>query len=358
MFRITLSLIFCVSRSLALLACVALLNVCPSNAFAQDDAIRTSRFEYLRPIMGTELKVILYAKDESHAAYAINAILEELDQRAKPINNYTPNSEVSRLANLEPGQRHKLSLELYEVLSEAKRWHDLTEHAFDVTAGSTIELWRKARKQKLLPSDEEVMVAQKCSGWNHLILSSDDNLGNTITNNAKGLQINVSGIATGYLIDHAMTILEQQGIESALIDIGGDIIVSNPPPDSDGWKIDLAGLRKSDPIHSRVVLKNQAVTTSGDLNQFLEIDAVRYSHIIDPKTGRPVPRRVSATVVAQKAIDADAAATAIAVLGIQRVKPLVGKMPIDSVVILEQDFQESDENDSDIRRFEWSRNLR
>ncbi len=308
--------------------------------------------------MGTELKVILYARDESQAAYAINAILAEFDERAKPINNYNPNSEVSLLANLEPGKRHTLSAELFELLMEAKRWYVLTENAFDVTAGATIELWSKARKQQSLPSNEDVADAQKNSGWSKLSLTSDGISGNTITINAEKIQINVSGIATGYLIDRAMTILQQQGIESALIDIGGDIIVSNPPPESDGWKIDVAGLRESDPAHSRVVIRNQAVTTSGDLNQFLEIDGVRYSHIIDPKTGRPVPRRVSVTVVAEKAIDADAAATAIAVLGANRAYSLLANMPIDKVVILEQDFQKSDEKNSEVRRYEWSRTPR
>lgn len=346
--------IFGLSRFPIFLACIWVCTVFVTLSFAQHSESQTSRFQYSRPIMGTELKVILYAHDESQAAYAINAILDELDERARPINNYNPNSEVSQLANLELGKRHTLSAELFEVLTEAKRWHDLTDNAFDVTAGATMELWSKARKLQRLPSDEDVALSKKNSGWDKLSLSSEGTSGNTITTNAENIQINVSGIATGYLLDHAMTILQQQEIESALIDIGGDIIVSNPPPGSDGWKVDVAGLRESDPVQSRMVLKNQAVTTSGDLNQFFEVDGVRYSHIIDPKTGRPVPCRVSVTVVAQKAIDADAAATAIAVLGAKRAKPLLANMPVDNVVILEQDFQKSKESDSEMRRYEWS----
>lgn len=328
-----------------------------TNAHAQDESQQLLRFEYNRPIMGTELKLILYAQNEFQATLAINAILEELEQRAKPINNYTPNSEVSRLANLEPGKSRILSVELGEVLRESKRWHKLSDGAFDVTAGATIELWSKARKQKLLPSKDLIVSAQKNSGWDHLKLSSETDSQTTLTIDAKELRINVSGIATGYLIDHAMTVLKQQGIESALIDIGGDIIVSNPPPGSEGWKVDIAGLNQSDPIQSRIMIRDQAVTTSGDLNQFTDIDGVRYSHIINPVTGSPVPRRVSATVVAKRAIDADAAATAIAVLGSQRAKTLLINMPIDSVVILEQDFIETEEKTSPVRKLEWARTL-
>ncbi|MFN7840193.1 MAG: FAD:protein FMN transferase [Pirellula sp.] len=343
---------------LALTVLGVLFLLIQTNAHAQDESQQLLRFEYNRPIMGTELKVTLYAQNEFQATLAINAILEELEQRAKPINNYTPNSEVSRLANSEPSKSRILSVELGEVLSESKRWHELSDGAFDVTAGATIELWNKARKQKLLPSNDEISNAQKNSGWDHLKLASKSDSQTTLTIDTKELRINVSGIATGYLIDHAMTVLKQQGIESALIDIGGDIIVSNPPPSSEGWKVDIAGLNLSDPIQSKIMIRDQAVTTSGDLNQFTEIDGVRYSHIIDPATGSPIPRRVSATVVAKRAIDADAAATAIAVLGIQRAKTLLIKMPIDSVIILEQDVIETEESISPIRRLDWTRTLR
>lgn len=357
MVRYTRGLFKGVVNRLALIVFAMLFLLSETNSLAQDESQQRLRFEYNRPIMGTELKLILYAQSESQAALAINAILEELEQRAIPINNYTPHSEVSRLANLEPGKSQILSHELSEVLIESKRWHELSDGAFDVTAGATIELWNIARKQKMLPSNHEILNAQKNSGWDHLKLVSKSDSQTTLTIDAKELRINVSGIATGYLLDHAMTILKQQGIESALIDIGGDIIVSHPPPGSDGWKVDVAGLNQSDPIHSRIIMRDQAITTSGDLNQFTKIDGIRYSHIVDPTTGKPVPRRVSATVVAKRAIDADAAATAIAVLGCLRVLRLLENMPIDSVVILEQDAIETEGNASRIQRFEWDRTL-
>ncbi len=325
-------------------------------AVAQDASQRLSRFEYTRPIMGTELKVILYAQDESHAAFAINAILDELEERSLPINNYKPNSEVSKLASLEPGKQQILSVELGELLQESKRWHELSHGAFDVTSGVTLELWNKTRKQKILPTNKETTTALDLSGWHHITLISDDDSRYTISFDKAGLKINVSGIATGYLIDRAMEVLRKQGITSALIDIGGDVIVSNPPPGSSGWKIDVAGLNKSDETQSRIVISNQAVTTSGDLNQFTEIDGIRYSHLIDPTTGTPIPMRISATVIAKRAIDADAAATAIAVLGIQKATPILDSLPIDSVLVLEQEPDREAGKPAPTRRLEWSKN--
>jgi len=305
--------------------------------------------------MGTELKMILYAENESKSAFAISAVLEELDDRSKPINNYNPASEVSRLAGLESGRSLTLSRELSEVLLASKRWHELSHGAFDVTAGASLELWSRARKQKMLPRDPEIRQAMQHSGWERVILTNAGSPPVTVTLLSPRVTINVSGIATGYLLDLAMTKLRSQGIESALIDIGGDIIVSNPPPNAEAWTVDIAGLDPKDPIQKRFSLRNQAVTTSGDLNQFTEIEGDRYSHLIDPLTGRPIPHRISVTVVAQHAIDADAGATSIAALGCERTKLIIDSLPIDSVFIAQREASKGTEPEKSPISFQWSK---
>lgn len=314
-----------------------------------------TRFEYTRPTMGTQIKIVLFAADESQAAFAINAVLEDLEEQSRPINNYKSDSEVSNLANLKPGSQRLLSSELGDLLLQSKRWHDLSLGAFDVTAGATLELWSNARKQKKRPTDQEIAVTKEHSGWKHIHLSKEGDSPHAISVDSPGIRINVSGIATGYLIDHAMDVMRHHGITSALIDIGGDVIVSDSPPGSDGWKISVAGLSESEKIVNTLNVRNCAVTTSGDLNQFTEIDGVRYSHLIDPATHCPIPRRVSATVVAKRAIDADAGATAVAVLGIDKAKPLLANLPIDSVMILEQNHDDASHPTAITRTFQWTR---
>ncbi len=103
-------------------------------------------------------------------------------------------------------------------------------------------------------------MSKEQSGWKHIHLLKQGDDRHAISFDSPGIRINVSGIATGYLIDHAMSVLTRQGIASALIDIGGDVIVSDSPPGSDGWKIDVAGLSESDEIVNTLIVSNCAVT--------------------------------------------------------------------------------------------------
>ncbi|XZE18239.1 FAD:protein FMN transferase [Pirellulaceae bacterium SH449] len=319
---------------------------------AQELAKELRRFEYSQPIMGTELKIILYAREETSVALAVNALLEELEEQAKPINNYAQTSEVSKLANMAIETDIVLSRQLGELLYESKRWYDLTDGVFDVTSGSILALWSQSRKKLRVPAQQELTTAKDRSGWKNIALTSGSNKYETLRFLSEGIVVNVSGIATGYLVDIAMKTLKEQGIESALIDIGGDIIVSEPPPGSEGWTIDIASLDSGDVVQKRITIRNQAVTTSGDLNQYTEIDGVRYSHLVDPVIGAPISRRCSVTVVAKRAIDADAGATAIAVLGWGRATNMLKDLPVDQVYIMERAFDESG-NEPETKYYEW-----
>lgn len=342
--------------SFAISILVVLFLSIPNDTCAQQPTKELRRFEYSQPIMGTELKIILYASDKTSVALALNAVLEELEEQAKPINNYAHTSEVSKLAHAPVDTDIALSRQLGELLYESKRWYDLTDGVFDVTSGSILALWSQSRKQLRVPTQQELAEAKARSGWQKLAMTSSSNKYDSLRFLSEGVMVNVSGIATGYLVDIAMKTLHDQGIRSALIDIGGDIIVSEPPPDSEAWTIDIAGLDGGDVVQKRISIRNQAVTTSGDLNQFTEIDGVRYSHLVDPIVGAPIPRRTSATVVAKRGIDADAGATALAVLGWERAAPLLKNLPVDQVYIMEREFDRmvhETETEPATKYYEW-----
>jgi thiamine biosynthesis lipoprotein len=133
------------------------------------------------------------------------------------------------------------------------------------------------------------------------------------------MQLDLGGIAKGYAADEALKTLEKHGIKCALVAAGGDIAVSNAPPDAPGWTVGIAPLfdPESKPMHS-LLLKNAAVSTSGDTEQFIEIDGKRYSHIIDPKTGLGLVGRQSVTVTARRGIDSDSLTKVVSVWGPKR----------------------------------------
>ena len=129
-----------------------------------------------------------------------------------------------------------------------------------------------------------------------------------------GMRLDLGGIAKGFAADEAQAVLRAHGITRALVAAGGDVVVSGPPPGRQGWSVAVAlpwGLQAADPV---LELHDAAVSTSGDAEQFVTLDGVRYSHIVDPRTGRALTGRRAATVVARTGAEADALATALCVL--------------------------------------------
>jgi thiamine biosynthesis lipoprotein len=139
----------------------------------------------------------------------------------------------------------------------------------------------------------------------------------TATLKRSGMQLDLGGIAKGYAADQALESLVDSGIPCALVAVAGDIVVGDPPPDQRGWRIEVEPLHDSNNGQTPVVLRlaHQAVSTSGDAYQFVEIDGVRYSHIIDPKTGFGLTTPCSVTVVAPTGMLADGLASTVSVLG-------------------------------------------
>jgi thiamine biosynthesis lipoprotein len=136
------------------------------------------------------------------------------------------------------------------------------------------------------------------------------------------MQLDLGGIAKGYAADEALAVLKKHGLDRALVAAGGDIAVSGPPPGADGWKIAIARL-PGEKDAGRLILRDAAVSTSGDAEQFVEIDGKRYSHIVDPRTGIGLLGRMSVTVVARKGIESDSLTKVAAVLGPEKGMPII-----------------------------------
>lgn len=298
------------------------------------------RFEYSTATMGTILRCSLYAEDERQAQEWLDVGLTELERSIPAINNYDPTSEISKL-NQQNGTQVQVSDELWNALQHAKRWWELSQGAFDVTFGSLFSLWRSARKNKIPPSDDEIQQAFRATGWNNVLLGNQ-----TVTLLVDGLQLDLSGLATGWLMDRAFVAMETQGARSFLFDIGGDIRIGAPPPGKQGWKITIAGLSKTSLPLTELSLSHCAITTSGDRNQALDFQNRRYSHLIDPRVGKPMDFPQSATVIAKTTLDADAGATAMAILGRDLSEAEFALMPLERCLYVFQDSHKNQENES------------
>lgn len=277
------------------------------------------RFEISEPHLGTVVTVTLYAPTEAVATEAADAAFARIEELNRIFSDYNPESEVMRLCHTAgTGTRVEVSPELFEMLSRSATLSEATGGAFDVTISPVIKLWRTARKQRRLPDPQQLAAARALVGWRNVTL---DEKSRTVELTRPGMLLDFGGIAKGYIAQRARDVLVKRGLNRCLIAVAGDIAAGDPPlmadgKAADGWKIGVAPLDKPDGKPSRLLrLKNCAVSTSGDAFQFVEIDGVRYSHIVDPKTGLGLTHRSSVTVISPDGADADGLATAVTILG-------------------------------------------
>jgi FAD:protein FMN transferase len=269
-----------------------------------------ARYEFDEPHMGTRVRLIFYASSPEQAEQgrrAAFAVMKEVDDL---MSDYKPESELSRLSRNSGKGPQEVSVPLFEVLQASLRTAELSEGAFDITAGPLVKLWRRSRKEQKLPTPNEIAFAKSLVDYRQLIL---DPRKRTAELRKEGMTLDLGGIAKGYACDLGIRALKVHGITRALVDTGGGMALGDPPPEKPGWRIGMIG------DSSRIlVLSNCGVSTSGDIEQFVEIDGKRYSHIIDPATGLGLTNRAMATVIAPDGLTSDALDTPICIMGAER----------------------------------------
>jgi thiamine biosynthesis lipoprotein len=266
--------------------------------------------------MGTIFKIILYAPDERLAKEASDAAFARIGELNKKLSDYDPESELSRLgAMTDDGPMSEpvpVSDDLWTVLVAAQETSRRSQGAFDVSVGPLTKLWRQARRAQRLPSPEKLAAARESVGYEAIEL---DEKGKRVRLAKPRMRLDLGGIAKGYATDEALAVLRKHGVTAALIDAGGGMTLGEAPLGEEGWPVGLASLDPSGTPVAVLKLSNCGVATSGDAHQYVEIDGVRYSHILDPRTGVGLKERMSASVIAPTGTQADALTKAVCILG-------------------------------------------
>ncbi len=291
-----------------------------------------ARYTFAETHMGSKVVLTLYAADEASAKRGATAAFARVAELDGIMSDYRPTSELMQLCQKAGGGPIRVSEDLFLVLSRAQEVSRRSGGAFDVTVGPVVRLWRRARKSFQLPDPDDLAKARALVGYEMVTL---DPKARTVQLQKRGMQLDLGGIAKGYAADAALMVLKEHGITRALVALSGDIAASGPPPGEEGWRVGLAPLEGTRQPPSRfVLLKDGAVSTSGDAEQYVEIDGQRYSHIVDPKTGIGLVGRVGVTVVARDGTTADCLATAACVLGVERGVKLVEETPGAAVLFV------------------------
>lgn len=279
---------------------------------------RQQVIEFVGQTMGTTYKVVAVDDtndvDANEAQTHVAAALTEVN---RSMSNWDRSSEISRLNDAPAGATTPMSADLSQVMTASADVNAASLGRFDTTMGPLIELWGfGSPRQRGLPSDAAISQAQAKSGHANSLILSDGSVQKTRSD----AQVYLAGIGKGYGADRVGRALEELGLTDYLVEIGGDLYASGRNPEGLPWQI---GIESPDPsqrgLAGVVGISNKGLASSGDYRNYFEADGQRFSHLIDPVTGRPVDHNTaSATVLAESAMLADAWSTAMLILGRER----------------------------------------
>ncbi|GIX03969.1 MAG: thiamine biosynthesis lipoprotein ApbE [Planctomycetaceae bacterium] len=309
----------------------------PPASSSHDTLTRWKKLQYTQRHMGVDVSLTLYAVDASGANEAAERALARIAALDAIFSNYRDDSEATHLAH-HAGHWQSISPEMYQVLQWTRELSEKSQGAFDVTIGPLTKLWRRARRQHHFPDPQQLEAARRLVNYRLIELSGSGRAEARLLRS--GMQLDFGGIVKGYAADEALLVLKQHGFPHGLVAVAGDLALGDAPPGSSGWTVGVHVFsdERQEP-DERLLLQKTAVSTSGDAYQFLEHEGIRYSHIIDPRTGRGTTHICRVTVIAPTGWLADALATAISVLGPEEGSKLLKEYPQTAASITYRDNQ-------------------
>ena len=303
-------------RHLGCLLCIGLF------LFSSCDRESQQLVEMTGAALGTTYSIKFSAHSSQKSTEAlhtgIKSVIEQVD---RSMSVHRQESEISRFNRSTELKWFEVSEPLFDVITQSQQISEASNGAFDITIGRLIELWGFGVSEAMqgMPSPADIQSALHASGYEHLELSPDKK---AIRKTRSDLILNLSAIAKGYAVDRVSVFLETQGISSYLVEIGGEIRTKGSKAGQNPWLVAIERPEISKrSIYKIVELSDLSMATSGDYRNFYEINGKRYSHTIDPSTGRPVENRVaSVTVIHPSCMVSDALATTLAVKGYEQGK--------------------------------------
>ncbi|MCG8450143.1 MAG: FAD:protein FMN transferase [Pirellulales bacterium] len=287
--------------------------------------VETGIVSFSGPTMGTHYKVRIAAQALADRwPPATDDIQQLVENRLAEINRlmstYDPESELSRFNHSPSDGWFQVNKETARVVAYALEVAKKTEGAFDPTVGPVVNLWGFGPGQRRVepPADAAVAQALQQVGYQNIAVRMDPP---SLRKTNATTHLDLSAIAKGYAVDQVSELLQSQGIRSFMVDIGGEVRTSGTKPEDAPWRIAIEKPQpdREKPFQQVLELRDGTLATSGDYRNFFEQDGVRYSHTIDPQTGRPIQHRLAVvSVQAESCMEADALATALMVMGAGR----------------------------------------
>jgi thiamine biosynthesis lipoprotein len=284
--------------------------------------------------MGSPFTISIFANDSASASRAAFAAFHCADSLNLIFSDYIDSSELNRLnATSGQGRFVQVSSAMFDILKHSLKAARASNGSYDISMGPLVKLWRKARIEKILPNPDSVKGALLKVGYQYIHL---DSVHQSLCLEKPGMQLDLGGIGKGYVAQAALNLITAEGFKSAMVNAGGNIVTGEAPPGKKGWRIGITVPNETGQIIPKLLLlENMCVATSGDIYQHLDINGLRYSHIIDPKTGVGLTLQRNVTVVASDGTTADWLSTACSILPAKKAFKLVSQFPQGAMLMTE-----------------------
>ena len=275
--------------------------------------------------MACAYAIVAYGRDAQALPLIVSAAFDEVDRIDRLMSHYRPESPLSRLNREAARAPVRVEPELFDFIAECLRYSRASGGAFDITVGPLMKAWGFFRGGGRLPSAAEMAAARGRVGYRHVVLNHEER---TVYFDRPGVELDLGGIAKGYAVDRAVAVLRQHGVASALVSAGGSTIYGlGAPPGAGGWEVRIQDPVKPGEEAATVRLKDQALSVSGGSEKFFERGGRRYSHVMDPRAGRPAEGVLSVAVMTSGGTAGDALDNIFHVEGVERSRQRLRRFP-------------------------------
>ncbi|GEC78255.1 FAD:protein FMN transferase [Flavobacterium aquatile] len=282
-------------------------------------------------MLGSPFEISVVANDSIKANEYSNLAINEVKRIENLISDWIPTTQISEINKNAGIQPIKVDEEVFDLVERAIKISKLTNGAFDISYASMDKIWKFDGSMKEMPTPEAIKKSVERIGYQNIILDKENK---TIFLKLSGMKLGLGGIGQGYIADKVKELLQSKGCTSGLVNVSGDINTWGKQPNGELWTVGIVNPMNKNKVFATFPLDNSAVETSGSYEKFVSFNGIRYSHIIDPRTGYPATGIVSVSVFAKQTEIADALATGIFVLGVEVGLDLVNQLKgIECIIV-------------------------
>jgi thiamine biosynthesis lipoprotein len=300
-------------------------------------------------LLGSPFEITVVAKDTVEGNFYINSAVNEVKRIENLISDWIPTTQISQVNQNAGIVPIKVNNEVFELVERAIKISKLTDGAFDISYASMDKIWKFDGSMKEMPTPEAIKKSVERIGYEKIIL---DTKNKTIFLKDAGMKLGLGGIGQGYIADKVKEVLQAKGCTAGIVNVSGDINTWGSQIDGKPWTVGIVNPVNKNKVFATFPLIDSAVETSGSYEKYVTFNNIRYSHIIDPRTGYPATGVVSVSVFAKQTEIADALATGVFVLGVEVGLNLINQLKGIECIIVDDKGKIFTSKGIDIKKYE------